>query len=365
MKNMKLKFILFFVTCLLILLPLKAQAEGNTPADIADKAGAYDIESPYLTRDEIEGRTSVNIFGKAAEIIKDSFKDGCGALAGFGKIMAVVTLCCVMQAMKAGKGEELDLACGYISALAVSAVAFGVVYRVFILVTASMESLTLVMSSLLPIMSSLFVMGGSPAAGAASAASLTLVLTIISLLCTKLLMPLLRTSFALCLVGALPSGRDMSAVTNFIKSLASTLLVFLFTLMGTALYFQTSIAAAGDNYFSRSVRFASGIFIPIIGNMLGDAVRTVMASVSLVKATVGAAGLVMILSVIIPPLITVVLNKLMLSLSSALAKAMGCEKEGALLFDLCGILNILLALVAGAGCVCIIALALFIKTGVT
>jgi stage III sporulation protein AE len=270
-----------------------------------------------------------------------------------------------MQAMKIGKGEELDTACGYISALALSAVAFGVVYNVFILVTASMESLTVVMSSLLPIMGSLFVMGGNGAAGAATTASLTLVLTIISLLCTKLLLPLLRTSFALCLVGALPSGRDLSSVTNFIKSLATTLLISLFTLLGIALYFQTSIAAAGDNYFSRSVRFASGVLIPIIGNMLGDAARTVMASVSLVKATVGAAGLVMILSVIIPPLITVVLNKLVLSVSSALAKAMGCEKEGALLFDLCGILNILLALVAGAGCVCIIALALFIKTGVT
>jgi hypothetical protein len=73
---------------------------------------------------------------------------------------------------------------------------------------------------------------------------------------------------------------------------------------------------------------------------------------------------VIILSAVIPPLIVVVMNKLMLLLCGITAKMLGCEREGALLYDLCGVLNVLLALVAGAGAVCIIALAVFMKTGV-
>jgi hypothetical protein len=98
--------------------------------------------------------------------------------------------------------------------------------------------------------------------------------------------------------------------------------------------------------------------------MLGDASRTVIASVSVIKGTVGAVGVVMILSAVLPPLLIVALHKFLLLLCSIVAKTLGCEKESGLLYDLGNVMNVLLALVCGSGAVCIIAMAVFIKAGV-
>ena len=89
-----------------------------------------------------------------------------------------------------------------------------------------------------------------------------------------------------------------------------------------------------------------------------------MASVSIVKGTVGAVGVVSVFSAVLPPIIAVVVYKFLLLGCGIIAKSLGCESESRLLYDLMGILNVLLALVVGSGVICIIALAVFIKSGV-
>ena len=362
---MKKTFIAFLFVLLIPITGLKTLAYGgDTEESIADIAGTDKLESVYLTDAELEGDKTVNIFEKVILITVDSLKaNGKGVIASFGSVMAVIILCCVLNSMKFGGNETADAAMGYISVLALSGITHSLLYNLFVFTIAAMESLTLVMSSLIPITATLYSLGGNPAAGASASAALSLFLSVLSILCTKVILPLLRISFALSLTGAMPSGINLSAVSNFVKSLTTTLLAFIFTLLGFVLYFQTAVASASDNFFTRSVKFASGVFIPVIGGMLGDAARTVLSSVSVVKGTVGTAGAVTILAVVIPPIVAVALNKIMLLLCSVLAKKLGCERESALLYDLGSILNVLLALVCGAGAVCIIAMAVFVKTG--
>jgi stage III sporulation protein AE len=337
---------------------------GETEESIADSVGTDKLESVYLTESERNGDETVNIFEKVILITVDSIKaNGKGSISSFGAVIAVIILCSVLNSMKFGGSETVDAAMSYISVLALSGLTYSILYNLFIFVIAAMESLTLVMSSFIPITAALYSLGGNPASGAASSSALSLFLNILSILCTKVILPLLRTSFALALTGAMPSGINLSAVSNFVKSLTTTLLAFIFTLLGFVLYFQTAVASASDTFFTRSVKFASGVFVPVIGGMLGDAAKTVLSSVSVVKGTVGSAGVVIILAVVIPPIIAVTLNKIMLLFCSVLSKTLGCERESALLYDLGSILNVLLALVCGSGAVCLIAIAVFVKTG--
>ena len=332
---------------------------------IADKAEADKLENEYLDKDEISGDKHINVFEKVIAIIRSSISEnGPSLIKSFGAIMSVVLLSCVMGAMKFGNSETLDNATAYISVLAISGVTYSVFYNLFVFVIAAMESLMLTMSSLTPIMASLYIYGGSASAGAASAGSLSLFLTVLSTICTKVILPFVQIAFALCLVGAIPGSVNLSSVTNLVKNTATTVMAFIFTLLGFTLYLQTTVASANDTYLTRSVRFATGVFIPVIGSILGDASRTVIASVSIIKGTVGIAGVVMILSAVLPPLVVVVLYKLMLLLCSITARALGCERESAFLYDLGGVMGVLLALVIGAGAVCIIAMAVFIKAGV-
>ncbi len=363
---MKKTLIPIFVLLLLMLTAVNASAYSEEAQSIADAANAEEIQNEYLSRDELSGDKSINVFEKAVIIITDYLNGKGGSLLrSFGAVISVILLSGVMNAFDFSDSGILSPVCRYISVLALSGVTYSVFYNLFIYIIASMEALNLAMSSLMPIMASLHAMGGTVGAGAASGAGLTLFLTVLSNICTKVLLPLLQISFALCLCGAVPQSVNLSAVTSLVKNTATTLMAFLFSLLGFALYLQTSVASAGDTYVTRSIKFASGVFVPVIGGMLGEASRTVIASVSVVKGTVGAAGVVLVLSAVLPPIIAVVLHRLMLTACGICAKTLGCERESAFLYDLGGLTGVLLALTCGAGAVCIIALAVFIKTGIT
>lgn len=347
-------------------LPLNARAYSEEAQSIADTAGANEIESGYLDSEELNGNKTINIFEKALAVIRDYLSGaGVGLIRSFGMILAFVLLAAVMHSLELTDSGTLGPICRYASVLSLSGITYSLLYNLFIYVIASMEALNLAVSSLMPIMASLHAMGGTSGAGAASGAGLTLFLTVLSNICTKVLLPLLRISFAVCLVGAVPQSVNLSSVAALVKNTATTLMAFIFSLLGFTLYLQTSVASAGDTYITRSIKFATGTFVPVIGGMLGEASRTVIASVSVVKGTVGAAGVVLVLSAVLPPIIAVALHKLMLLLCAVCAKTLGCERESGFLYDIGGITGILLALTAGAGAVAIIALAVFIKTGVT
>lgn len=337
------------------------ERDADLTASIADIAGVDGLEGGHITADELSGSKSVNIFEKLLEIISESLtKNGGSLMSRFGLLLASVVFCGLMSALKFGL-EGLDRASGYITLLVVSAAAYSLMYDLFIFVTASMESLTLAMTSLLPVTSSLYAMGGNPGAAAASASGLMIFLTVLQAICTKILLPLLRVTFALSLAGAMPGSVDLSPVTSLVRTTATTVLSFLFTLLGFALYLQTAVSAAGDSYLTRSVRFASGVFVPVIGSMLGDAFRTVAASVGVVKGVVGGVGVTLILSAIIPPIVVVLIYRIMLTVCAVTAKALGCENEGKLLTSLTGLTGILTALTAGSGAVCLIAMAAFVR----
>ncbi len=359
------KFALIFLVALWIFRPVDAFAYADEDTQsMAEEAGANDFQSEYLDDEEISGDKHINIFQKLIDIIFDTINgNGKPLLRSFGLIMSMVLICCVMNSMKFDSAG-MDTAVSFISVLVLSGVTYSVFYNLFIYVIACMESLSMVMTSLMPVMAALHAFGGTVTASAASSSALTVFLSVLSVICTSVVLPLLRIAFALCLSGAMPGSINLSSVTTLVKNTATTLMAFIFTALGFVLYLQTMVASASDSFIIRSIRFASGVFVPVIGAMLGDASRTVLASVSVIKGTVGAVGAVLVLSAVLPPFIVTVSYKLMLLLCAVIAKALGCERESAFLYDMGGILGVLLALVAGAGVVCIIAMAVFIKVGV-
>ena len=336
---------------------------ANAAADeksIADAAGVNDIENDNFKKDELYGEKSVNIYEKTIEIVKNTFADsGKSLLAKALVMLAALIFCGLMSALNFGS-EALDRASGYITLLIISAAAYSLLYDVFVFASASMQSLMLALTSLQPVTASLYVMGGNAAAGAASSSAMLLFLTVLDIIATKLILPLLGVCFALALAGAIPGSVDISAISNAVKSTATAVLSFIFTILGFTLYIQTSVAANADSYVTRSVRFASGVFVPVIGSILGDAYRTVEASVAAVRGSVGIAGVAAILAITLPPVIVTALCRLILSLSAAAARSFGCDNEGKLLSNLCGLTGILFALTLGAGAVGIIAMAVFI-----
>ena len=339
-----------------VLFPFRAHAyESSLEEAVAAGTGADKLTESDTDLGSVVPRV-------ISETVKNVFKN---ALAFFCSLLGIILLSALFASLTRLNGENrAGTAYSFVSVVAVSGAAFSGLSTLFAFAAETLGRLCSYMAAFLPVTAALCAAGGSAFAGVAGSSSLAVFLALAEQFAGRLLFPLLRTGFAVSVAGALPGDADLRPVASFLKSALTRLLAFTFTLFGAVMYFQTTIAAAADSCVFRTVRYASGAFIPVIGGMIGDAARTVTTAVASVKAAVGGAGVAALLSLTLPALVMTAVYRLCVLASAAAARMLGLEKESALLYDIDGFLGLLFALVAGTGVIFVLAAALFIRIGV-
>lgn len=347
----------FICICLAFICLGGVRVAAVSQEDIYERSGA----------DELVSEESADFGDKVWKVLEDALQGfGKGALKYCGVILACLVLLSLINNVRELRAEAAGgAALDFVSAVALSAACFPALEISFNYAKAAIEGLCVFSSSLLPVMTSLYSMGGNPAQGVASAAGFGMFLTVIQAICAKLLLPLLSLGFAFALTGLLPGAASLAPLASFVKNAACTLIAFVFSLVSFVFYFQTAISAAGDSFAYRSIKFASGAFVPVIGGAVGESARTVFGAVSVVKGTVGGIGLAVMTGYLLPPIVSGFLYKLCFSLCAAGARLMGLEKAAKFLTELNSLLGISLALLIGTAVVFVLISAVFLKSGVT
>lgn len=296
---------------------------------------------------------------KAAALITRELRETAGS---FAALLGLIILIAVFNAVKDSLNQpSLHTAFGFVSALVLCTCTYSFVLDAFTDAQEYAERINTFMTGLLPTLGTLHTVSGNPASALAQNASLLAAVKLLEELSFRILLPCLRTLFALCAAGAV-SKINLSGIIGITKSIATTVCVSGFTILGAVLYFQTVLSGAADTLAMRSVRLAAGTFIPIIGSLVGEASKTVVSSLSLIKGSVGVFAAAVILFLALKPILSVAVKKLAVVLISSASKLLSCEKEAAFLDGIAGIFNILIALMISSAVYFILALAVFMKT---
>lgn len=219
-------------------------------------------------------------------------------------------------------------------------------------------------NGLIPIVSGVLLSGGSTSSASVSCAVIGGSSAAIENICVSGLAPVVYVCFGFAAVTALGGDIDTSGIAKTVRNCFITLVTLSGVILTAMLSFQSSIAAASDSLAARTVKFAVGRLVPIVGGSVGDSLRTVGASLSLVKSTVGATAVFAILAIALPPLISLLLDRFMLNISAGVATLLGCTRVSKLLCELRGIYDVMCAVVAATSVQFIIILTVFIKTTV-
>ncbi len=349
---MKKSLAVIFAFFVLALFQISASAEIKE--DIEQSTGAESLYEEFG-----EDRDFSGVF----DTIKDSIKNFTKTITKTIFLMLSIVLLSSVFTAYGGTGI-LQKSLTYGSVLALSGCAFSMLTSVFSLAQSSIAEQCRYMTAFLPVSASIYMAGGSMGSGIASSTALLTFLSLAGNFVSSFLFPLMQGGFVLSLSASLPFGNALKSVTTLAKNTLTTLLAFVFSIFGMIMYLQTVITAAADSFAFRSIKFATGAFIPVIGNMIGDAARTVASSAGVIRASVGGAGIIALLCVILPSVIYTLLYKLGVLLCAMGARALGCDAESRLLYDCNSIMSVLLALQTGIGVMFIIAVALFIRVGV-
>ena len=201
-------------------------------------------------------------------------------------------------------------------------------------------------SAAVPLMGSLYIMGGNAAAAVATSAGLSLFMTVLEEVIGRSIVPFCGICLALALIGACDGAPRLSSVLASLKKNYTLVLSFLMMLLLAMLSAQTILGASQDTLAMRSAKFAAGSLIPVVGGSVSELLRSVSASVGYMRTSVGICGVLLLLFLMFPTLIELLLARATWQICSFFAEILGCDGERKLLDEFASINGYLIAAVA-------------------
>ncbi len=229
----------------------------------------------------------------------------------------------------------------YVSALCFSGFLFGVIKSLCENLESYVEKLKSISAVFVPAIVSSNLSDGAMTAQT-SYSGAVIAVAVIEFLVSSVVLPCVKLLFVLNVVSSIVGKAvDLRGFSSSLRTFTVFSTALLMTCVVTVIHFQNVVARASDSIANRAVRFAATNFVPIVGNLLGESVKTVAQSMKAVGSITGAAGVAAVISAALPPIVACLIFKIELNLCVCVAKTLGCPAQAAVLSDTGGILNVL------------------------
>jgi stage III sporulation protein AE len=217
-------------------------------------------------------------------------------------------------------------------------------------------------AALLPLMGTLYAMGGNVAAAVAHHGVMSGFLAVLENVCSAAVLPVGGICLLLALSDLLAGRPALRALSVLIKRTYTWGLSLLMLLLCGVLGIQSTLAKGADTLALRTVRFAAGSFLPVVGGSVSEALRTVAGSVEYLRSAVGMGGVILVFLAFLPTFLSVLLLRTAFLLSGAVASMLSCQREERLLAELASVWGYFLAVIACLFVMMVFSLTLFART---
>lgn len=176
---------------------------------------------------------------------------------------------------------------------------------------------------LFPVILTLMAGIGSVASVGVFQPVLAVMSSVISVMITKIAIPIFLFSFVLNVIGHLSSNVKLDKFSSFLSSLFKWIIGITFTIFFAVMSIQGISAGAFDSVSLRTAKFTVSSYVPIMGGYLSQGMDLILASGVLIKNSVGLVGILIILSTVIAPILEIVIFSLLLKAVSAIIQPLG------------------------------------------
>lgn len=280
-------------------------------------------------------------------------------------LCGLLLLAAVLGALKTSfGGSALSGAVDFLTSAAIFAAILSYQYRYLTEAQEMLTRLSSLMGAMIPIAGSVWAMGGNVSTASVGTVSMYAFLTVTQRIVGQTVVPVCSFCMAAALCRSLGGDSSLRGISSAVKKIYTFTLGLIMTLLLTSLGASTTLSAAADSVAARTAKLLSASVIPTVGGSIGETLRTVAASVGYLKSIVGIGGIVLVMLLVLPTVLSLLSVRLVFLLAGGLAEILGCEKEARLLEELGGVFGCLLAVTAMSGVMFILALTIFVKSTV-
>lgn len=265
------------------------------------------------------------------------------SFASFGALIAAVVISAVYRTFSGALSPSLAPVLAMLSRVVCSILLFSSFDSMIGDFSSCVSRLCSYMTALSPAVTAICVLGGSVTTAGVMSAGLMLTISLVANVLGAFGTACLRVCFALTLVSAL-SPKPAAPFLSFMKKTLTWGMGLLLGVFALVMGIQSSLASAADSASMRTVKFALGRLVPIVGGAVSDAVSTVSGSLAFIKSTCGTVAIVVILLTFLPTLVSFISSRIVVSLVSFFASLFGITEEKATLDELGSLVSHMIAL---------------------
>lgn len=305
---------------------------------------------------EIDNNTIINII---FALLGDNVKT---ALATIGSVMAVVVIHSVLKAISENLGNEnVSKIAYYIEYILIITLVMANFSSIITEMKQAVQNLTGFANSLIPLMITLMITTGNIVSSGMLQPILLLLITFISNFMTNVLIPIALVSTALGIISKISDEAQVGKLSKFLNSSMVWILGTVLTLFVSVTSLEGGLTTSIDGVTAKAAKTAISSVVPVIGNILGDAVNTIMGCSNIIKNAVGVVGIIVIIAICIRPIIQLAVLTITYYLGAALCEPIADEKVVGILEQMGGTFKIFLAVMSAMTVMLIIGVAIVMK----
>lgn len=177
------------------------------------------------------------------------------------------------------------------------------------------------------------------------------------------MIPLIFLSTVLSIITNIDQGLSLTKLNSLVKSICTWILGITFTIFIGVMVIQGVMTTTFDGVSIRTTKYAIESFVPIVGGLFSKTVDTIIGCSMVVKNAVGVAGLLIIALICLIPCVKIFALLVTYKLSSALVELISDKRIANCLYDMSGIMSILLITVLGTAIVFFLTISIMIAAG--
>ncbi|MBR2615531.1 MAG: hypothetical protein IKC69_02510 [Clostridia bacterium] len=294
--------------------------------------------------------------------ILDAVSFGLGKSLGlFTGLLVLVLASVLFDRFRKSFGDGVQSAFDLFFLLTAAIFSFSHLSVAFQMTSKAVQALNTFTLGLLPVTTVLLTLSGAVESAALQSAYTGFVVQAIGAFVSSTLLPLIRTLFCFSFLEGMEE-KGVGGILSFFHKTGKRILVFFFSTVSAILAIKNVFATAKDSLALRSVRFAAGSFVPIVGGALGESSRNLSAAFTLIKGECGGIALGVILYLLLRPILTLAIQKAFLALASGVGEMLEESRCRRFLTALAKVLDLMMALLIAQGAFLIFAIVLFLKT---
>jgi len=175
--------------------------------------------------------------------------------------------------------------------------------------------------------------------------------------------PLFIFNFVFNIVGNLSDSVKLDKFCNFFSSAFKWTAGIIFTLFTTFMAIQGISAGSYDGFSVKSAKYAIKSYIPFVGGYISDGFNLIVSSSVLIKNALGVAGLLLLITTILVPILQIIIFGLGLKLVSAIIEPLSDKRISNFVFNVGKSTNYLVATICSVSFMYLITIALVMCTG--